>query len=74
MKALRITLFDNFIYLSTARTLTKVTYLSQAPTDFRTNYPFPCYPLQVGYVSRSELIEERNMKKKERMVSHCPNS
>ncbi len=64
-ESLRITPFDNFIYLSTARILMKFTYLSEAPADFRNNYPVPCFPLRAGYVSRPELLESPEMKKKE---------
>ena len=62
---LRITEFDEFIYLSTARILMKFAYLSDAPAETPIPYPAPCMPLRMGYISRPELLETPEMQKKE---------
>ena len=64
-EALRITPFDNFIYLSTARVLMKFVWLSKIPADGRPGYPMPTFPLRFGYVSRPELLGTPEMDKKE---------
>ncbi|KAI4174144.1 MAG: hypothetical protein LQ343_002479 [Gyalolechia ehrenbergii] len=53
---LRITPFDDFIYLSAARILMKFTFLADLPKDCNLPYPVPCPPLRFGYISRPELL------------------
>lgn len=62
---LRITPFDDFIYLSTARILMKFTYLADLPADCGLQYPFPCPPLRFGYISRPDLLGTPEMDKRE---------
>ena len=64
-EALRITPFDDFIYLSTARILMKFTFLASLPKDCELSYPMPCPPLRFGYISRPELLGTPEMDKKE---------
>ena len=62
---LRITPFDDFIYLSTARILMKFTFLAGIPNDIQPEYPMPCPPLRFGYISRPELLGTPEMNKRE---------
>lgn len=62
---LRPTPFDDFIYLSTAKTLMKFDYLSaMAPRS--PDYPLPSFPLRASYVSRPELLGNPYMDNKEK--------
>ena len=64
-ESLRITPFDDFIYLSTARILMKFTFLADVPEDCEFSYPLPCPPLRFGYISRPELLGTPEMDRKE---------
>lgn len=64
-ESLRITPFDDFIYLSTARILMKFTFLADVPKDCNLSYPLPCPPLRFGYISRPELLGTPEMDRKE---------
>lgn len=64
-ETLRITPFDDFIYLSTARILMKFTYLADIPADCGLSYPIPCPPLRFGYISRPDLLGTLEMDKRE---------
>ena len=64
-ETLRITPFDDFIYLSTARILMKFTFLADLPKDCDLPYPVPCPPLRFGYISRPDLLGTPEMDKKE---------
>ena len=55
-ESLRITPFDDFIFLSTARTLMKFTFIADLPANFRLNYPLPCLPLRVSYIPQADLL------------------
>lgn len=62
---LRITPFDDFIYLSVARVLMKFPYVSTAPEEALQGYPLACPPMRFGYISRPELLKEPGMSEKE---------
>ena len=62
---LRVTPFDDFIYLSTARILMKFTFLADLPQDCHPGYPVPCMPMRYGYISRPELLGTPEMDEKE---------
>lgn len=64
-ESLRITPFDDFIYLSTARILMKFTFLADVPKDCELPYPVPCPPLRFGYISRPDLLGTPGMNRKE---------
>lgn len=64
-ETLRITPFDDFIYLSTARILMKFTHLADLPEGLKQNYPALCQPLRFGYVSRPELLGTPDMDRRE---------
>ena len=64
-ETLRITPFDDFIYLSTARILMKFTFLANVPKDCVLPYPVPCPPLRYGYISRPDLLGTAEMNRKE---------
>ena len=65
-EALRITPFDDFIYLSVARILMKFTFVANAPKGaLDWQYPLPAPPMRFGYISRPELLEEPGMPEKE---------
>ncbi|KAG8526668.1 uncharacterized protein KY384_008097 [Bacidia gigantensis] len=64
-ETLRITPFDDFIYLSTARILMKFTFMANLPPDCGMPYPLPCQPLRFGYISRPELLGTPEMDKRE---------
>lgn len=64
-ETLRITPFDDFIYLSTARILMKFTFMANLPKDCQLPYPIPCPPLRFSYISRPELLGTPEMDKKE---------
>lgn len=65
-ESLRITPFDDFIYLSTARILMKFLYLSESPGEITCmDHDTICFPLRVFYKSRPELLDDPEMKKKE---------
>ena len=64
-ETLRITPFDDFIYLSTARILMKFTFLADIPKDIQPEYPMPCPPLRFGYIARPELLGTPEMNKRE---------
>ena len=57
--SLRITPFDEFIYLSTARILMKFEQLSAA----KIAYPQPVPPVRMSYISRPDLLELPQVKK-----------
>ena len=59
---LRITPFDDFIYLPTARTLMKFQQLMK----LEAGYPQPVPPFRFSYISRPELLELPETKKKEK--------
>jgi hypothetical protein len=61
-KSLIPTPFDDFIYLSTARTLFKAAWIAQAPEKF--DYPFPCPPMGLTYQREPELLNNAYMKQK----------
>ena len=63
--SLRITPFDDFIYLSTARILMKFAYLADLPADRGLQYPFPCPPLRSSYILRPDLLGTPEMDKRE---------
>lgn len=58
-ESLRITPFDDFIYLSTARTLMKFASMAK----FKISYPQPVLPARFSYISRPELLELPEIKK-----------
>ena len=64
-ESLRITPFDDFIYLSTARILMKFTFLADLPDEFGLGSPVPCMPLRFGYISRPDLLGTPEMNKRE---------
>ncbi|MCJ1353173.1 MAG: hypothetical protein MMC33_003158 [Icmadophila ericetorum] len=64
-ETLRITPFDNFIYLSTARVLMKFIWISEIPGEAKPGYPLPGFPLRAGYVARPELLGTPEMDRKE---------
>ncbi|KAL8800987.1 MAG: hypothetical protein Q9182_004779 [Xanthomendoza sp. 2 TL-2023] len=64
-ESLRITPFDDFIYLSTARILMKFTSMANLPKDCDVAWPLPCPPLRLGYMSRPELLGTPEMDRKE---------
>ena len=61
-ESLRITPFDDFIYLPTARTLMKF----QRFMEMKIDYPQPVPPFRFNYISRPELLELPETKKKEK--------
>ncbi|KAI4131242.1 MAG: hypothetical protein LQ338_001336 [Usnochroma carphineum] len=63
--SLRITPFDDFIYLSTAKILMKFTFIADLPKDCELSYPLPCPPLRFTYISRPELLGTPEMDRKE---------
>ena len=64
-ESLRITPFDDFIYLSTARILMKFTFMANLPKGCQLPYPIPCPPLRFSYISRPDLLGTPEMDKKE---------
>ncbi|KAL8996515.1 MAG: hypothetical protein Q9169_003982 [Polycauliona sp. 2 TL-2023] len=64
-ESLRITPFDDFIFLSTARILMKFTYVANTPASITIPYPLPCLPLKVRYMSQPALLGTPAMDKKE---------
>jgi hypothetical protein len=58
--------FDDFIYLSTAKTLWKFEYLRKVPSETIIDYPLPSPPLRFGYISRPDLLGNPYMDRKER--------
>ncbi|KAI4174861.1 MAG: hypothetical protein LQ348_006288 [Seirophora lacunosa] len=64
-ESLRITPFDDFIYLSTAKILMKFTFLADLPTNCQPPYPMPLPPLRFSYISRPELLGTPEMDRKE---------
>ncbi|KAL8925330.1 MAG: hypothetical protein Q9208_003620 [Pyrenodesmia sp. 3 TL-2023] len=64
-ESLRITPFDDFIYLSMAMVLMEFTFLANQPKDCHLPYPTPCPPLRFGYISRPELLGTPDMDRKE---------
>lgn len=64
-ESLRITPFDDFIYLSTARILMKFTFMASVPKDCELPYPTPCMPLRFSYISRPDLLGTPEMNRKE---------
>ncbi|KAF7869865.1 hypothetical protein EAF04_004649 [Stromatinia cepivora] len=63
-KMLRPTPFDDFIYLSTSRTLMKYEFLSKMAPD-SPGYAIPSFPLRAGYSSCPEILGTPYMNKKE---------
>lgn len=61
-ESLRITPFDDFIYLPTARTLMKF----QRFMEMGAGYPQPIPPFRFNYISRPELLELTETKEKEK--------
>ncbi|ESZ92597.1 hypothetical protein SBOR_7014 [Sclerotinia borealis F-4128] len=61
---LRPTPFDDFIYLSTSRTLMKYEFLSQTAPNFP-SFPLPSFPLRGAYISCPEVLGTPYMNKKE---------
>lgn len=57
--SLRITPFDDFIYLSTARTLMRFAILAK----HKIGYPQPVLPVRFSYISHPELLELPEVKK-----------
>ncbi|KAL9011045.1 MAG: hypothetical protein Q9173_004081 [Seirophora scorigena] len=64
-ESLRVTPFDDFIYLSTAKILMKFTFLADLPADCQLPYPMPLPPLRFSYISRPELLGTPEMDRKE---------
>ncbi|KAL9042108.1 MAG: hypothetical protein Q9214_003882, partial [Letrouitia sp. 1 TL-2023] len=64
-ESLRITPFDDFIYLSTAKILMKFTFIANLPKDCELQYPAPCMPLRFSYISRPDLLGTPEMNTKE---------
>ncbi|KAL8891100.1 MAG: hypothetical protein Q9192_005785 [Flavoplaca navasiana] len=64
-ESLRVTTFDDFIYLSTAKILMKFTYMADLPAGHEPTYPAPCPPLRFSYISRPELLGTPEMNRKE---------
>ena len=64
-ESLRITPFDDFIYLSTARILMKFTFLADVPEECGLPYPLPCPPLRFGYIARPDLLGTPEMDRRE---------
>lgn len=63
-ESLRVTPFDDFIFLSTARILMKYEFLSTVPNGVK--YPAPSMPLRFNYISRPDLLRNPYMDKKEK--------
>lgn len=61
-EGLKITPFDDFIYLPTARTLMKFRRI----LDLKVDYPQPVPPFRFSYISRPKLLELPETKKKEK--------
>lgn len=61
-ESLKITPFDDFIYLPTARTLMKF----QRLTELKIDYPQPVPTFRFSYISRPELLELPETKKTEK--------
>ena len=61
-ESLRLTPFDDFIYLPTARTLLNFRRMMKLEID----YPQPMPPFRFNYISRPELLELPETKKAER--------
>ncbi|KAH8678639.1 hypothetical protein BGZ60DRAFT_358773, partial [Tricladium varicosporioides] len=61
---LQPTPFDDFIYLSTAKTLMKYAYVHSFPS--KPPYPLPSAPLRAAFVSQPDLLGTPYMDKKER--------
>ncbi|KAJ8060325.1 hypothetical protein OCU04_010659 [Sclerotinia nivalis] len=70
---LRPTHFDDFIYLSTSRTLMKYEFLSKMAPD-SPGYPIPSFPLRAGYGSCPEILGTPYMDKKEKKMLCYHNS
>ncbi|KAL8811883.1 MAG: hypothetical protein Q9200_001438 [Gallowayella weberi] len=64
-ESLRVTPFDDFIYLSTARILMKFTFMANLPKGCDFSWPVSCPPLRFSYISRPELLETPGMERKE---------
>ena len=58
-ESLRITPFDNFIYLPTARILLKYAQVAA----IKPQYPPPISPIRMSYCCRPELLELSEIKK-----------
>ncbi|KAL8843498.1 MAG: hypothetical protein Q9170_000002 [Blastenia crenularia] len=64
-ESLRVTPFDDFIFLSTAKILMKFTFMADLPKDCQLDYPLPCPPLRFNYISRPDLLGTPEMDRKE---------
>ncbi|KAL8689263.1 MAG: hypothetical protein Q9224_004679 [Gallowayella concinna] len=64
-ESLRVTPFDDFIYLSTARILMKFTFMANLPKGYDFPWPAPCPPLRFSYISRPDLLGTPEMDRKE---------
>ena len=64
-ESLRITPFDDFIYLSTARILMKFTFIASLSEECELPFSTLCPPLRLSYIFRPDLLGTPEMNRRE---------